>query len=693
MELEPYWAVLRKWYRVILGLTLAAALAALLLSFILPPTYEAEAQAAIVKSGTLLNFDPKFKTVSELDSAVDLPARRRALVTIGKNPDIAASVIPKLGDMLDQNERVPTNLTNLIDVSLDGDLIKIKARATNPQKAAQLANAWVQEYQARVNDLYGDAILSPSELRAQADAARRDYDEKEKALVGFTANNSIEPLNRQIAQRQQKLMDLVAIENRVERLLADANALRSKMTSSSSSSFSDELTRVLLEVNAFSTSSSLPANYSTIAMPSAPTNTVQPINLQLRIDQLAASATPAEQLRNVDALIATLEERRKVVQAEANGPLQQEINQLQAQLEQETAKKLDLTHARDIASTALTTLMYKLAEVTIAEQAKNTVIRLALPAIPPQDPVAPRKSVNTILAAVIGLFASTGFAFFVESVRKRIATSEQVAAVLNLKTAGTIPEFQTHKPARALLRSSPNGSDGVIALHEPRSLPSEAFRLLQHNLQANGAAWKVLLIASALPGEGKSTVAANLATLIAATGKRVTLVDANFRHPSLHDIFQLKNDCGLQDLLSGSAADPELCGQATRVDNLRVIPAGEAPLDPASLLASPSFERLIERLRATSDFVLIDAPAVLGLADAALLARGADAILLVIASDSLSPRDAVNAKELLTETGAPLMTVALNRVKDLPSRSLYPYNPSAVQASSDGSGGDRRFSI
>jgi non-specific protein-tyrosine kinase len=262
-----------------------------------------------------------------------------------------------------------------------------------------------------------------------------------------------------------------------------------------------------------------------------------------------------------------------------------------------------------------------------------------------------------------------GAAFLLEYTDDRISRIEQVTALLKLPMLGAIPQFK-HPRARA--KVSGNGREDKAIL-DTRSAAIESFRVLRYNLMANGATWRVLLIASAVPSEGKSTLAANLAALIANLGRSVTLVDGDMRRPSLHKIFDLPNDAGLSDLLSDSPDQIDAHAQATQVEGLRLISSGPLPTDPAALLESQAWTRLIEKLKTTSDVVVIDAPATLGLADTSIMARGADAILMVVERGKSTRRDALRAKEILTATEVPILGVAVNRAEEVPGASTYKY--------------------
>jgi capsular polysaccharide biosynthesis protein len=234
IDLGRYLSALREWYRMILALALLAGAVGLVVSFALPRTYAAEADVAMVKTGAQVNFGTQIQTISDLattQALVDQTARRTALTTLAGSPDLAAAVIAKIGDRLDAQQRIPSNLVTSITAVNSGDLIKITAKAGSPETAALIANTWAQEYESRVNAVYGDNPLSPTEVQSQADAAKSDYDQKEAALIAYLRDNPIDDLTRQIAQKNSSLSDLVTIGNKIERLQADAQSLRDRLSS------------------------------------------------------------------------------------------------------------------------------------------------------------------------------------------------------------------------------------------------------------------------------------------------------------------------------------------------------------------------------------------------------------------------------------------------------------------------------
>lgn len=708
MQMLQYFSMLAKWYRLIIAAGVIAAAAVLAVSYLSRPTYAAEADVAIVTTGAKVNFDTQIQTLSDLQYAVDQTARRKSLTTIAESPDVATAVIDKLGNRFNARDKVPAELLRSIDAVNDGDLIKITAKANDPELAALIANTWAEQYQARVNAIYGDNPLSPEAIQSEADAARIDYITKEAALVGYMRDTPIDDLTREIAQKQQTLADLVAAENKLDRLLADAKSLRDHLAAQKSGGGpGDELAQVLLEAAAFSTTSNLPSKLgsttqlsiippkSTDPNSGQPSNVqlntsqggiqpdILPANLQLRIDQLAGSS-PADQLSSLDSFIAALQARRDAIQPSAMVQLQLEIDRLESQWEQENANKQQLVRARDLALSTYTTLTNKVAELNIAEGTKGSVVRLAVPAIAPDQPLASGRLVDTLLAGLVGLLLGAGAAFLLEYMNDSLRTSAELEMLVGMQALGAIPE---------LPRTGTNGkldhrADGNLAVLEPHSAASEAFRLLRYNLFA-GPAPHVIVIASATPAEGKSTVAANLAASIAQAGKRVTMVDADLRRPSQHELFHLTNAVGLSDLLSQPVDHWQELAQATEVEGLKVITSGPVPADPTRLLEGGRFGDLLEKLKTISDVVLVDTPAVLGLADAALAARAADSILLVVRSNAVSRGDVLKAKQVISSTGVRLAGAVLNRARDLVGAATYKYYAGAMPSPQASSGEDK----
>lgn len=218
-----------------------------------------------------------------------------------------------------------------------------------------------------------------------------------------------------------------------------------------------------------------------------------------------------------------------------------------------------------------------------------------------------------------------------------------------------------------------NSKRHLIVHDQPKSPIAEAFRTLRTNIQyakVDGDL-KSLLLTSAGPGEGKSTVVANSAVALAQTGKKVILVDCDLRQPVQHHIFNL-NKKGLTNCLVGESPVGELL-QDTEVEGLRVLTSGPIPPNPAELLGSARMEVLLAELREETDYLILDCPPVIAVTDACVLARKADGILLVLDADQIRPEMAQKAKELLENAQGKILGVILNRVEVEKEHSYYYY--------------------
>jgi capsular exopolysaccharide synthesis family protein len=207
--------------------------------------------------------------------------------------------------------------------------------------------------------------------------------------------------------------------------------------------------------------------------------------------------------------------------------------------------------------------------------------------------------------------------------------------------------------------------DRLITVADPRSPVSEAYRTLRTNLDFSSLdkPIKTMLVTSAGPEEGKSTVLANLAVTTAQTGRKVILVDCDLRRPSLHDIFDLKNDRGLTTMVVNDAAMESPPLQDTDVQGLQLVSSGPLPPNPSELLGSRRMEEIIAALLERADVVLFDAPPVVAVTDAAVLSTKVDGVLLVINAGGTKRDYARAAKARLEKVNANLLGAVLNNVK------------------------------
>ena len=213
----------------------------------------------------------------------------------------------------------------------------------------------------------------------------------------------------------------------------------------------------------------------------------------------------------------------------------------------------------------------------------------------------------------------------------------------------------------------------LTAYKDPKSPISEAYRTIRTNIQFAGVdkPMQVIIVTSATPNEGKSTVISSLAVVLAQAGKKVLLMDCDFRNPTLHKLFGLENK-GTTNYVATNEPLANILQQAEQ-ENLTVIPSGPVPPNPSEILTSQKFAVLLEKFKKEYEYILLDTPPVLPVTDASALSAKADGVLLVVASNEISPSEAKLAKTRLELAGAKIIGCVLNKVDVAPHGYGYGY--------------------
>ena len=299
-------------------------------------------------------------------------------------------------------------------------------------------------------------------------------------------------------------------------------------------------------------------------------------------------------------------------------------------------------------------------DVTTAQQVETNNVRVLEPAVRPDTPVYPRRGMTLALAALAGLLAGLGLAFLFEHADSRIRFWRDVEGSFGLKVLGIIPLIGERLRGRAKQLREHKERD-LFAAHHPKSGVAEACRTLRTNLQfmATVRPINTLLVTSADPAEGKSTVIVNTAISMASSGKRVLIIEADMRRPRLKNSFELTHERGLSTcLVSGEQAEGHI--HQTSWDNLDVMLCGPIPPNPAELLQTEHFKRLMAEVTSSYDFVLLDSPPTLPVADAMVLAGQVDGVLLVVRAGKTSRYALREALRHLRAIDAPLLGAVLN---------------------------------
>ena len=293
-------------------------------------------------------------------------------------------------------------------------------------------------------------------------------------------------------------------------------------------------------------------------------------------------------------------------------------------------------------------------------QTKATGGDILTDAATPGEPFQPNHVRNGLVGLIVGLLIGIGAALLKDYVDDHLRGAEDVERQVNAPVLAAIPRFGGTERRRKDRGAQAGPSQLVVAGDPTRSAPVEAYRTLRTNLMFMAASGPLrrLLVTSPRQGEGKSTTAANLALVFAQAGHRVLLIDADLRRPSVHRMLGLPNETGLSSVLS-SQSSLEDAVQNPGVPGMRVVTSGPIPPNPVELLSSPSMRKLVDQVADVTDWLIMDAPPVLGLADASALSSMADGVLLVVSQDT-SRRELAHARDQLSKVGVQLVGTVLN---------------------------------
>lgn len=292
-------------------------------------------------------------------------------------------------------------------------------------------------------------------------------------------------------------------------------------------------------------------------------------------------------------------------------------------------------------------LLNQYEQTRLNEAIRAKSISVAEPAFPPVSPSKPNKPLNIALAFLVGGVGGVGLAFLFENLDTTLYTKEQVEDLTRLPSLGAVPDAIVQKQL-----ISPNGSNPYI----------EAYRRIRTNIFKPDVEKSVtaLLVTSSEIGEGKSTIVTNLAFTLAQAGYKVIVVDGDLRVPNLHKLFNLPNEQGLSSVLT-KTTDLALAIQESKVPGLKVLTSGPIPKYPSELLGSLEMSQLITELRDSFDIILLDTPAVLQVADTAVLARFMDAVVLVVSRACSRSEQVLATCEQLEDSQAKMIGFIINR--------------------------------
>ncbi|MEO0205851.1 MAG: polysaccharide biosynthesis tyrosine autokinase [candidate division WOR-3 bacterium] len=555
-------------------------------------------------------------------------------------------------------------------------LVLLKARSSLPELAAKIANALSQEYilytlESLRESARGSKEFIESQIKifgTELDSAEenlREYKQKSGVfLLSETAKEIINSLAQFEVEKEKAIVELNETESSIKKLeneLARDEAsygYYKKMASFPTISNSPLILKLKEQLKELEVKKQEfqgdPAKSRQIEEQIA--RVEQEINQTSKQIALAGPSIGDPVFQAVITNIINSETRLIALQSriDALNQIIDRHNRRLKQLPEAEVNLAQLERQKKANEEIYTMLLGKLEESKIAEAMQISQARIIDYAIIPDEPVEPKPKQNGILGLLLGLLIGIGGAFLLEYIDTSVKTSKEIEELTGISVLATIPLVKNKHPI------------DIPTIQEPHSDIAEAYRILRTNLSFSAAARpiKSLLFTSTIPQEGKTTTCINLGITLAQVGHKVVILDCDFRRPKLHQYFRdivRDNHNGLSDVLINRIKLKDAVLRSP-FENLHFVTSGTIPSNPAELLGSARMIETVADLKNNYEFILIDAPPALGIADARVLGKICDGILVVVMTGKTN-RDAVlEVKEELERAGEKIVGYVLNGV-------------------------------
>jgi capsular exopolysaccharide synthesis family protein len=575
-----------------------------------------------------------------------------------------------------------------IQPSVNTRIVNIICSSPDPQFAAAFANALVNEYIDSDLKARWDAINNARQwLAQQLEEARAKLQQSEANLQNYGAASHLLFTGDKESAEQDKLkeMQTALFAAQAERIAKQSQYQIAMSTTA------DSVPQVIdsAQLSDYQTKlADLRRQLADLSQEYTPEHP-KVRRVQAQIDDLEKSFT--QERTNIITRIKNEYQSALVKERLLSSAYQEQVRVVSEQTQ--TTNQYNILE-RDVETnrTLYDSLLQKSREADTATAMRGSNARIVDPAEPPSVPSKPNFLWNTLIGAIGGLLVGLGLMITQESLDRSFKEPGDASSHLNLPELGVIPErtqlgtygSKRHAGANALPSATaaqrPGGSEvEVVTWSEKSSMIAESFRSAVTSILysiENGASPRVILVSSAIRGEGKTTIVSNLGITLAEINQKVLLIDGDMRKPRLNEVFNLPNDWGLSDLLRETSSlrdcPIEALVKRTEMPEVSVLTSGPGADNISNLLHSHRMLELVQRLRSEFDVILIDTPPMLDIADARVLGRLADAAILVFRAGRTSKDMALAAKRRLTDDGIPVLGTILN-AWDSKANSSYGY--------------------
>ena len=701
-HLYDYLLILRKHQWLILSFMLAVVTIVAIATFRMQPVYIATARLEIdpEKSGILPFQGPEAydyfadgENYIETQSRV-LTSETLALQTIrnsglSSRPEFASPSGPSeavaTGTLANQ-KRPPELAEFLGSLSVrrvpSSRLMDVSFESTDPLLASKIVNAHIENFiEQNFRSRYEATSQASSWLAGQLDELKIKVQKSEDSRIAYERQNQIWTLDdkenittQRLSEVNKELTEAISARMKKESLFTFAKEGNiDAVPQMQNNPFLSDLMKKRNELN---------GEYNDQISQYGP-NFPRVLRLQAQVKELDANIGKEKQ----NALNALESDYREARQLEAR--LVDELDQRKAEANAMAEKLVEYNIIKREAESYKTLydgLLTKLKEANIAVGLKSTNIRLVDPAMIPSTPARPAKARNLALAFLVGLVGGVGLALLREYLDNTVKSPDDVETLSRLPSLAVVPQFAGSNGNGKRSRffhgglAATNGHDKrieLVAQHLPKSQMSEAFRALRTSILLSQADHppQVILVTSALPREGKTTAAANLAVTLAQLGDKTVLVDADLRKPGVGRLLNLTGGkyAGLSSYLAGVSSLDLVTVPHPSIPNLAAIPTGPLPPNPADLLSSHKLTEAIAELRTKYKFIVIDSPPIMAATDAVILSVQTDGVLLVVRSGETPKEAFTRTRDLLATVKCHVLGVVLNCVDSTAPDYYYSY--------------------